>query len=29
MGDKVEVLEPQTLRDRMKEEVRNMKERYE
>ena len=29
MGDKVEVLEPQTLRDRMKEEVRKMKERYE
>lgn len=29
MGDKVEVLEPQTLRDRMKEEVRKMRERYE
>ena len=29
MGNKVEVLEPQTLRNRMKEEVRNMKERYE
>jgi predicted DNA-binding transcriptional regulator YafY len=29
MGDKVEVLEPETLRERMKEEVRNMKERYE
>ena len=29
MGDKVEVLEPQTLRDRMKEELRKMRERYE
>ena len=29
MGDRVEVLEPQTLRDRMKEEVRKMWERYE
>lgn len=29
MGDKVEVLEPETLRDRMKEEVRKMRERYE
>ncbi len=29
MGDKVEVLEPQTLRERMKEEVRKMRERYE
>ena len=29
MGDRVEVLEPQTLRDRMKEEVRKMRERYE
>jgi len=28
MGDKVEVLEPETLRERMKEEVRKMKERY-
>ena len=29
MGDKVEVLEPETLRERMKEEVRKMRERYE
>ena len=29
MGDRVEVLEPQTLRDKMKEEVRKMRERYE
>ena len=29
MGDRIEVLEPQTLRDRMKEEVRKMRERYE
>ena len=29
MGDRVEVLEPETLRDRMKEEVRKMRERYE
>jgi len=28
MGDKVEVLEPETLRERMKEEVRKMKQRY-
>jgi predicted DNA-binding transcriptional regulator YafY len=28
MGDKVEVLEPETLRERMKEEVRKMGERY-
>ncbi|MBR4242411.1 MAG: WYL domain-containing protein [Bacteroidaceae bacterium] len=29
MGDMVEVLEPETLRERMKEEVRKMGERYE
>ena len=29
MGDRGEVLEPQTLRDRMKEELRKVRERYE
>lgn len=29
MGDKIEVLEPETLRDRVKEEVRKMKEIYD